>query len=124
MEQTKKWWNGRKSWWVGKILWHEWDMQSGICNFFVVRYATAFRTKYGANTFAYPFEYPKHMTDWRMYAKFFACTHTLNNNVCSLSDLRRKQNLITLQLCVPWEVQGTSAASVIYVTIWDLCLYC
>ena len=29
------------------------------------------------NTFAYPDEYPKCMTDWGMYAFFLACKHSL-----------------------------------------------
>ena len=35
-----------------------------------------------ANTFAYPNEYPKHLTDWGMYAKKFAYRNGLREVVC------------------------------------------
>jgi hypothetical protein len=51
-------------------------MHFGVGKISVAGYATRSRPKNGANAFAYPFEYPKRMTDWGRYAKNSACTHT------------------------------------------------
>ena len=51
--------------WVGKKIRDGYDMQLGPSR------------EIGANAFAYPFGYPKRMTDWGSYAKNSACTHCL-----------------------------------------------